>query len=245
MKSPKQKGLTGPTSLVMSDMNFVISTALKTGTLTAKDPAAAPPTPANDAPLFLMGHSMGGAQTLYFASVGPQKTRAQIRGYLTESPFLALTPATAPWRITETAGRLASKILPHFKMVNPLNPELLSRDQEVGKKFKGDSLCHDTGTLEGLAGLLDRAKELREGAVVPKAVAYEGAGGSEGKKMQGIWTAHGDCDGICDFASVKDFAERLDWEDKEFKAYAGFYHRCEYIVLCPFFVCSCRSRPPR
>ncbi|KAI9658517.1 MAG: hypothetical protein M1831_003955 [Alyxoria varia] len=222
VKTPKQKGLTGPTSLVMSDMDHVINTALKTDTLASKDPAAAPstndgPTTTTDPPLFLMGHSMGGAQTLYYASVGPATTRRHIRGYLTESPFLALTPATAPWRITETAGRFASKILPHFKMVNPLNPDLLSRDQAVGKRFVADGLCHDTGTLEGLAGMLDRAKELCEGVVVPRPVG-------DGME-QGIWMAHGDCDGICDFGAVRDFAGRLDWGDKEFKVYAGFYHR--------------------
>ena len=41
----------------------------------------------------------------------------------------------------------------------------MSRDPEVCKQYDTDKLCHDTGTLEGLAGMLQRAEELEKGVV--------------------------------------------------------------------------------
>ena len=67
-------------------------------------------------PTFLMGHSMGGAEILYFAACGPSAVRSRIRGYVAESPYLALHPKSQPFRFTVVVGRLASKILPRRQM---------------------------------------------------------------------------------------------------------------------------------
>lgn len=208
VQAPKQKGLTGPTSLVISDIDSVITSVITTTS--------------DSIPLFLMGHSMGGGETLTFAAVGPPATRKHIRGYLAESPLIALAPATRPWAITEISGRMAAKVLPHFHMVNALNPALLSRDAAVGKEFAEDPLCHDTGTLEGLEGMLDRGKNLDEdggGVVVGEDVRGQGE--------TGVWVAHGSGDGIVDFDASRRWVERCAVQDKEFKGYEGWYHRRE------------------
>lgn len=164
---------------------------------------------------------MGGAEVLTYASAGPTAIRARIRGYLAESPFCAIAPPSRPAAVTVFAGRIAAHFAPNWHMVNKLDVGLLSRDPAVGEQFRNDELCHDTGTLEGLAGMLDRAANLEHGRVTLKGEAAVG---------KSLWVAHGDADGICDFDVTKRWVEGAQVEDKEFKAYHGWYHRCEYVT---------------
>lgn len=171
-----------------------------------------------------MGHSMGGAEILTYASTGPSDLLTQIRGFLAESPFIALHASARPNKLTVLAGRFASKVLPRLQMANQLNPEGLSRDPEVRKAYVEDELCHDTGTLEGLAGMLDRAEHLENGKVRVK----EGVG--EGGKTR-IWVGHGTEDGACDFEATKGWFEKYvkgSVEDATLRVYDGWSHKCEF-----------------
>lgn len=171
----------------------------------------------SNVPLFLMGHSMGGGQVLNYAALGPVKTRSQVRGYLIEAPLILVAPAAAPWRITEMAGRVAVKAVPRMHMVNKIRTELLCRDPKVCDAIAADPLCHNTGTLEGLKDMLDRGRALDNGTVLPKEDAKEAGG-------QGLWIGSGSGDEIIDHAAVVRFAEKLEWKDKTFKEYPGWYH---------------------
>lgn len=165
-----------------------------------------------------MGHSMGGAEVLHFAATGPPSVLRTIRGFLAESPFISLAPASRPYKITVLLGQLAAKVAPHKQMVNKLDEKLLCRDPEVQKEYVEDELCHDTGTLEGLAGMLDRAGTLERGEVR----LLEGAG--EGGRTR-VWVGHGTEDGVTEFGPVKKIFEEWKVQDKEFKAYEGWYHK--------------------
>ena len=103
VQMPSQKGLTGPTTTVLNDISSILKPILATATLMS-------------VPLFLMGHSMGGAEVLQWAARGPPDMRSQMRGYLAESPYLTLHPAAQPGHFTATAGRLAAKVLPKRQM---------------------------------------------------------------------------------------------------------------------------------
>jgi acylglycerol lipase len=203
VKKASDKGWTGDTNLVLSDITEFIKTNL--------------PAPA---PLFLMGHSMGGGEVLcWISSPSCAEVKKHIRGYLLESPFIAFNPASKPGAITVAVGKLAGKLLPHHQMVNKLDEKLLSRDPAVQKAVVDDQLCHDTGTLEGLAGLLDRASSLDSGKIkiAPNA--------SEGNNTR-IWLSHGTADGVCDYTGTANFYKRLsDIKDKEFKTYTGWFHK--------------------
>jgi len=169
-----------------------------------------------------MGHSMGGAEILTYAALGPASTRRHLRGYLAEAPLIALSPETRPWTITVAIGRVAGRWLPWYQMVTQLDAKLLSRDEEVVKQFQADELCHDTGTLEGLAGMLDRGLGLESGEVTVEE--------EEGMKVS-VWIGHGTEDGITSFEASKEFWEKgVKVRDKEFKKYEGWFHRCKCCV---------------
>lgn len=209
----KDRGHTGPTTLVLSDISSVLRTLL--------------PSPV---PVFLMGHSMGGAEILFYAAQGPSDLVSQIRGFISSAPLIALHPDTRPWKTTVMAGRVAGKLLPKFQLTNPLDSKWLSRDPEQNKMWVEDELCHDTGTLEGLAGMLDRGNSLETGKVLVK----EGAG--EGGKTR-LLALHGTGDHINDYAATKTYVERCELEDKTLQTYDGWYHNSKFWD--PAFGCHC------
>jgi acylglycerol lipase len=195
---PAEKGLTGPTTQVISDIVSFIKTQLP-----------------STVPLFIMGHSMGGGEALTLAS-DPQYAdlMGDIGGWLLESPFIDFPEGFAPSSITVFFGRLAGKLMPHMHRLSPLPPENLTRDPEVVKSIKEDKLLHDTGTLEGLAGMLDRTENLNQGKV------------KLNKGVKSIWLGHGTKDmGTSYEGSKKWFEAQTQVEDKEFKTYDGWYHQ--------------------
>ncbi|KAF2703977.1 alpha/beta-hydrolase [Pleomassaria siparia CBS 279.74] len=198
---PSEKGNTGPTTRVLDDITSFLRTVI--------------PSPI---PLFLMGHSMGGGETLCYAAQGPADVRKHIRGYLLEAPFVDFSPASKPSVFTVKAGRLVGKLLPNRQMVNKLDVNLVSRDPVVQKQLEGDDLCHDTGTLQGLAGMLDRTDHLSSGKIMIGEEAGEGG-------VTRIWFGHGSEDGVTDYHAAKKFFDALTAKDKEFKTYKGHYHR--------------------
>ena len=142
----------------------------------------------------------------------------RIRGYLAESPYLALHPSSQPSRFTVIAGRLAARVIPKKQIVQKLDSQLVSRDPLVNKEWLEDELCHDTGTLEGLAGMLDRGDELDKDLVIVR--EKEGEGGATR-----IFVGHGSGDRVTDFETSRRWVERLDVKDKAFKVYEGWYHK--------------------
>ncbi|KAL8950768.1 MAG: hypothetical protein Q9222_003223 [Ikaeria aurantiellina] len=191
------RGLTGPTAQVLKDIDSFLEAQLPT-----------------TAPLFLMGHSMGGAQVLHYAASGPSKTNSQISGYICESPFIALHEDSQPSRLVVIMGRAAAKLLPRRQMVQKLEPKYLCRDEELCREFEADELCHDTGTLEGLAGMLQRAEQLDRGQT-----SLDHRAGCS------LWVGHGTEDRVTSFKATARFMERLTIEDKTFRVYDGYYHK--------------------
>lgn len=200
---PSDRGHSGPTAQVLSDIAAFIR-----GSAVPAEPAAAP--------LFVMGHSMGGGEVLALAST-PQYEESvvsRVRGWVLESPFIDFPPAARPGALKVMAGRLAGRVLPRMKLANPIPPEDLTRDPAVVQSLRDDDLCHDTGTLEGLAALLDRTAELAGGRYVL----------SPG--VRSLWLGHGDMDKATCFDASKAWFERQGQvPDREFKAYEGAFHQ--------------------
>ncbi|MCJ1393851.1 hypothetical protein MMC18_006727 [Xylographa bjoerkii] len=194
VRKPSDKGRSGPTSRVIADISSVIESKLP-----------------SSVPVFLMGHSMGGQETLIYASTGPAEIRKQISGYVAVAPFIRLHPSSQPNTFTVIAGRLACKILPNMQLVQKLDVKYMSHDLAVCKSYEEDKLCHDTGTLEGMEGMLDRADALDKGKV-------------DLEQNTHLWIGHGTDDLVINYEGTKEFFDRSKSKDKTLKLYEGAYH---------------------
>lgn len=201
---PRQKGLTGPTSQVLDDITHMINSLPQE----------------SDLPLFLVGHSMGGAEVLYYAAEGPKEIKKRIRGFAASAPWISLHETRRPWKGILVLGRLIGKIMPHLQMVEKLPAEKLCRDPEIVKQWEQDPLCHDTATLQGVDGAFLRGSELEERKVVMK--NDEGEGGKTR-----VWVGFGTADELLSFDVAKKWYEGLNVEDREFHAYEGWYHNLD------------------
>ncbi|TDZ28341.1 putative monoglyceride lipase [Colletotrichum spinosum] len=201
---PAERGLTGPTSRVLSDVAAFIRDKL----------------PSPQAPVFVMGHSMGGGQVLALAS-DPQYDELvrQVRGWLLESPFIAFTPGEEPSFLKVFFGKLASRLLPSKQLVNEIPAENLTRDTAAQQSIKDDKLMHMTGTLEGLAGMLERTDALAKGKL------------SLSSHVQSLWLGHGTEDKTTCFNASKKWLGAQSIQDSTHKPYEGAYHQL-HADLC-------------
>lgn len=202
VRKPAEKGLTGPTSQVLADIVAFLKPHLE-----------------GQESVFVMGHSMGGGQVLTL--LGEQQYEdsvlKKVRGWLLESPFVSFSPEEQPSWFKILAGRLAGRLLPHHQLVHKITPENLTRDPAVVESIKKDDLMHDTGTLAGLSGLLDRTTALAKGSVRPR----------KGGVVKALWIGHGTRDKTTLFDAAKKYFDECtgDVEDREFRAYEGWYHQ--------------------
>ncbi|KAL7795008.1 Alpha/Beta hydrolase protein [Trichoderma ceciliae] len=195
---PAERGLTGPTSQVVADVAAFIQDKLP-----------------SDVPVFVMGHSMGGGQVLTLAGDAQHKQLVgQIRGWILEAPFIGFSAGEEPSSVKVFMGRLVGRLLPRQQLKHAVPPEHLTRDQAVIDSIKNDALWHNTGTLEGLAALLDRTAVLSSGGV------------QLGADVHSLLLAHGTGDMTCSYdAAIKFLRDQTAVEDKEAKSYDGAYHQ--------------------
>jgi len=137
-----------------------------------------------------------------------------VRGWILESPFIGFPKGHEPGAITVFLGRLTSRFLPHMARQSALPAQNLTRDPNVVQSLKEDSLIHDYGTLEGLAGMLDRTAALGEG----RAKLNQG--------VKSIWCGHGTEDKGTSYEASETWIKRqTQVKDKEFKSYEGWSHQ--------------------
>ncbi|ORY71749.1 Alpha/Beta hydrolase protein [Pseudomassariella vexata] len=197
VKHPSQRGLTGPTSLVIADIAAFIRLQL--------------PSPV---PIFVLGHSMGGGEVLTLASSPEYEDLiTQVRGWILEAPFIAFAPEETPGWFKVLSGKLASRLLPHFHLEHVIPPEHVVRDADVQQSIRDDNLLHNMGTLEGLASLLERTDNLFKRKV------------KLSPKVKSLVIMHGDHDKACSYERAKEWFEAQSIEDGQFKTYEGFYHQ--------------------
>lgn len=171
-------------------------------------------------PVFVMGHSMGGGLALSLASTREYDGLVgKIRGWIVEAPFLAFPEGEEPSALKVFMGRLVGRILPRQHLKNPIPVEYLTRDEEVQKSVADDPLCHDTGTLEGLAGMLDRTSSL------------SGGKWELSKNVRSLFVTHGTEDRVTSYKASRAWFDAQNVEDAEFKPYEGCLHQL-HVDLC-------------
>jgi acylglycerol lipase len=171
-------------------------------------------------PLFLLGHSMGGATMFTYACMGSSSVLSQISGFIGEAPdfgFPADAPAK-PHRLTVVAGKIAKNFVPGLQVVQQLDATTLSRVVEEQKKYLDDPLCHDTVTLEGVSGHFDRVRSLVRHNVTLS------------KEVKSVWIGYGTKDRCTSYIAGKAWLEDLDLQDKEFRSYEGALHSCKLYL---------------
>lgn len=155
---------------------------------------------------------MGGGLALTYALRG--ELRGRLAGTVVWSPMIDVAKEGHVSALKLAALKIGSLILPDKQSVQHLPPEYMSRDPAVVEAFKNDPLCHDTGTLEGIAAMFDRAAELRS-----KATARFDA-------RHPILVLHGSGDKVTNHDASRRFVTALaQVGDKDFRSYEGWYHK--------------------
>ncbi|KAF9427769.1 hypothetical protein BGZ94_004184 [Podila epigama] len=161
-------------------------------------------------PLFLMGHSYGGGLVLNYDCIGPLRTK--LTGLIASAPLVLASAPTRPNNLTVSFAGAVSKIAPSIKIPTNLSSKFISRDVEEVKKYDKDPLVHGYGTTKGLFDMLTNGKALltsRYKEITPTVP---------------LLICHGTADGLTDPKASKDFFDKCELKDKEYKVYKDFYH---------------------
>ncbi|THZ09251.1 alpha/beta-hydrolase [Aureobasidium pullulans] len=197
-KLPSQRGASGPTKTVLLDMTELLMTVL--------------PSPY---PVFLMGHSMGGQQVLYYGTQGPVSILQQLSGFIVEAPAIHLPDA--PTGFLRLLLRYMAKMLPKFQMHAAPKPARLTRDPVRNAEIEADVLFHGYCTLEGMNGALER-------------VDYNISAGckrlGEATPMHepSLFMLQGTADDVCLLSGAEEYFKKCPLKDKELKLYEGWLH---------------------
>jgi acylglycerol lipase len=154
------------------------------------------------APVYLLGHSMGGTVALRYAL----RHQDRLSGLILSGPLAALDATPAPVRVM---ARAFSAIAPRLPAVG-VDASLVSRDPTVVKAYETDPLVHHgklpVRTVVELAAAIE-SFPVEVGAItVPTLIMY------------------GTADGLCPKAGSAMLSERIGAVDKTVEAYDGLYH---------------------
>jgi len=152
---------------------------------------------------FLMGHSLGGLIVSYYA----EKRPGELNGLIASGPALREKMKVSP--VKAFLGSTLSSIMPTFSTTTGLDPNLLSHDQEVVRKYVEDPLVHKVATARWFT-------EYRR--------AQDETMRSADKLTLPCLVIQGGADGIIDPAVASEFYKRIVSSDKTLKVYDGFYH---------------------
>jgi len=152
---------------------------------------------------FLMGLSLGGLIAAYYAEKHP----GELAGLILSAPALAEKMKVSPAKVM--IAKTLSGVIPSFSTSTGLDPNLLSHDREVVRKYVEDPLVHKVATARWFT-------EYRR-------AQYETMRAAD-KLTLPCLVLQGGADGIVDAPMTTDFFKRIASSDKTLKVYEGFYH---------------------
>jgi alpha-beta hydrolase superfamily lysophospholipase len=154
------------------------------------------------APVFMLGHSMGGLIALRYALIHQQR----LSGLILSAALAAIESVPKP---LELVGRALSVIAPRAPLI-AIDATLVSRDPAVVEAYVSDPLVHH-GKLPA-----------RTAAQLADAVASFPA--TVGAITVPALILYGTADGLCPPAGSEMLAERIGSADRTVKSYEGLFH---------------------
>jgi lysophospholipase len=183
----------GPRAFI-ADMNDVVADV---NSLVDRAVAAQP-----GAPVFMLGHSMGGLIGLRYALLH----QGRLTGLILSAALAAIETVPKP---LELIGRALSVIAPRTPLI-AIDASLVSRDPAVVAAYRSDPLVHHgklpARTAAQLADAVASCPAMVGSITVPTLILY------------------GTADGLCPPAGSVMLAERIGSEDKSVRAYDGLFH---------------------
>ncbi|MEM5405764.1 lysophospholipase [Paraburkholderia unamae] len=158
-------------------------------------------------PLFLMGHSMGGAIAALYAVERLPQSRVRLAGLLLSSAALSPGRDVPAWKIA--ASRVISAVWPTFPAMK-IDAALLARARDVVEANRADPLVHH-GAIPA-----------RTGAQLLEAMKRIEAGRAQLRLPVLIW--HGTADKLTEPEGSRAFAANVGSPDRTLTLYEGSYH---------------------
>lgn len=157
-----------------------------------------------DLPVFILGHSMGGAISILTACERPN----DFTGVVLIGPMIQLNSESAtPFKVC--MAKVANYMLPSLNL-GPIESKWISRDKTQVEAYENDELIYHGGMR------------------VSFAVQLMGATARIKKEIPSInWPfliLHGDADKLCDIGGSEMMYENAQSLDKKLKIYEGAYH---------------------
>lgn len=157
------------------------------------------------APVFLIGHSMGGVVSILYAL----ERGEQLAGLVLSSPGLRAHPASAPSSFLLFLGRMASIVAPGLHFSSGLDPTFVSLNTEVVDSYRADPLVTSKVSARWATEFLAAQKRCTRSAAelkVPTLVMQSGD------------------DQLVDPEATQSWAERLPTASADFHLWPGFFH---------------------
>ncbi|GAA5898231.1 hypothetical protein JCM6882_000108 [Rhodosporidiobolus microsporus] len=180
-----------------------------------------------DVPLFLYGHSMGGALSLAF-SLGrctssptshphtPSPLLSSLSGVLISSPLLRQSPSVKASPLIVRAGSLLGKVSGSLTLKAPVKAEDCTRDPVAREAYVNDPLCKQQGTFRGVADMLLGGESLMTHSY------------KHWPPTLPLLIVHGTADKVTDPKASEEFVGKVKNEvgakDATFKPFEGYFH---------------------
>lgn len=151
----------------------------------------------------LLGHSMGGLIALATAEAHSEAFACVVAS----APMLGIAVKVPGWKAA--LGKIMAGLAPRFSMTGGIDPTLLARNQDVGRRYAADPNVGTKVTARWFVEILRGMAETMTNSTrisIPTLV------------LQGA------ADRLVSVEAARAFAERPSGGPKDFKAYDGWYH---------------------